>query len=44
MKWSVETDDTQKSPEVNIEEFSLHLVIRRPLATLEGSLELVVNI
>lgn len=33
MKWSVETDETEKSPEGNIEEFPLHLAIRQPLAT-----------
>lgn len=40
----METYDTEKSPEVNIEEFPLDLAIRWPLATLEASLELVIEI
>lgn len=44
VKWSVETDDTEKSPEVDIEEFPLDVAIRWLLATLEASLELVIEI
>lgn len=43
MKWLVETNDTGKSPEVNIEEFPLDVAIRWPLTTLEASLELAIE-